>query len=60
MTGTATEKCSPVWEMRNATGDLRIELEDGWMGRLYGSGSGQVRACYPNGNACSAWLEVSL
>jgi len=51
---------SPVWEMRNGTGDLRIELDGGWMGRLYGSGSGEIRACYPNGNACSAWLAVSL
>ena len=60
MTGAATEKCSPVWEMKNATGTLRIELEDGWMGRLYGSGSGEIRACYPNGAACSAWTAVSL
>ena len=51
---------SPVWEMRNATGDLRIELDGGWMGRLYGTGSGEIRACYPNGNACSAWQGVSL
>lgn len=60
MTGAATEKCSPVWEMRNATGNLRIELDDGWFGRLYGNGSGQVRACYLNGRACSAWLDVVL
>ena len=51
---------SPVWQMRNNTGDLRIELDDGWMGRLYGTGTGDVRACYPNGAACSDWLAVSL
>jgi hypothetical protein len=50
----------PVWEMRNATGDLRIELDGGWFGRLYGNGTGEIRACYPNGRACSAWLQVSL
>jgi hypothetical protein len=50
----------PIWEMRNATGNLRVELDGGWFGRLYGNGTGQVRACYPNGRACSEWLEVSL
>jgi hypothetical protein len=49
---------SPVWQMQNATGTLRIELEGDWFGRLYGEGTGEIRACYPNGAVCSAWLGV--
>ena len=41
------------------TGTLSVEITEGWFGRLYGEGSGQIRACYPNGRACSAWEAVS-
>jgi hypothetical protein len=45
--------------MRNATGTLNVQLSEDWFGRLYGEGTGEVQACFPNGKACSAWLPVS-
>jgi hypothetical protein len=48
----------PNWEIRNATGGLTIVLVDDWFGRLVGDGTGEIRACYPNGRACSSWLFV--
>ena len=50
---------SPVWELRDHTGNLGVVLEDGWFGRLTGRGEGDLRWCFKNGKACSKWLKVS-
>jgi len=52
----------PVWELKDATGTIKVEYEDNddpWKGRVTGTGTGKIRACYTNHRACSEWIEVS-
>ena len=52
----------PNWEFVRDTGDLRWSYEDDeplWKARVIGVGKGRIRACYPNGKACSDWIELS-
>lgn len=48
----------PLYELERTEGDLRWDYEDGWKARIIGTGKGRIRACWPNGKACSAWLEI--
>lgn len=47
---------NPVWQLE---GDASLKVTaDPWKAWVTGEGSGRIRACYPNGRACSPWLEV--
>ena len=50
----------PAWELTVTSGDLkRGNSSEDWAFRIKGTGKGKLRACYPNGKACSDWLAVS-
>ena len=49
----------PVWDLWNSTGNLGVQLEDGWFGRLTGHGEGDLFWCFLNRKACSKKLPVS-
>lgn len=60
MTGTASPVCSPKWELEQDAGaNLRWGYDDTeWKAVVSGAGKGRIRACFPNGKACSKWLDI--
>jgi hypothetical protein len=55
----------PNYEFVRDSGNLAWDYEqeaDGtmWKARIIGNGVGRIRACYPNGEACSPWLELAF
>lgn len=50
---------TPRLEVIVLSGDITVSQPDGWKAKVHGSGSGKLRACYPNGKACSKWLVFS-
>lgn len=53
------EPCQPNWELQVDSGDLSWVYVDNWKAKVRGEGKGRIRACFPNGNACSKWLEIA-
>jgi hypothetical protein len=49
----------PVYEIVVDSGNLQWSYEDDWKARISGNGKGRIRSCYPNGKACSKWVELS-
>lgn len=48
----------PDYEIQVVEGNLRWDYEEDWKARISGDGKGRIRSCYPNGKACSDWLEL--
>lgn len=42
------------------SGNISFSRPGGWFVKVHGSGTGKVRGCYPNGKACSKWMEFSF